>query len=130
MNSSHSRGFGELGSTKRDMNFKKASLDDELSDESSSEEELKREGELITCPNCNKQMSCQEAPTHTVQCLRNSTKCKVCGEVILKDKKKEHLSRWRNTDNLLKAICEDIEEQVSLHFDHGMNCNMQFDCDS
>ena len=51
----------------------------------------------------------------------------MCGEVILKDKKKEHLSRWRNTDNLLKAIVEDIEEQVSLHFDHGMNCNMQFE---
>jgi len=82
MNSSHSRGFGELGSTKRDMNFKKAAVEEELSDESSSEEEAKKEGELITCPNCNKQMSVNDAPAHTVQCYRNSTKCKVCGEVI------------------------------------------------
>lgn len=54
MNSSHSRGFGELGSTKRDMNYKKQAVDDEISDESSSEEEMKKEGDLITCPNCNK----------------------------------------------------------------------------
>ena len=67
-----------------------------------------------------------EMATHTVQCLRNSTKCKICGEVIIKSKKKEHLAHWRNADNLLKAIKENIEEQVSLHFDHGMDCNMQF----
>jgi len=71
-------------------------------------------------------MTASDAPAHTVQCYRNSTKCKVCGEVILKDKKKEHLSRWRNSENLRNAIINDIEEQVSLHFDHGMDCNMQF----
>ena len=36
--------------------------------------------------------------THTVVCYRNSTKCKLCGEVILKDKKKEHLTKWRDLD--------------------------------
>ena len=66
MNSSHSRGFGELGSTKRDRNFKASMVDDELSDESSSEEEVKKEGDMITCPNCNKQMSVSDAPAHTV----------------------------------------------------------------
>lgn len=71
-------------------------------------------------------MTAKDAPAHTVQCYRNSTKCKVCGEVILKDKKKEHLARWRNPDNLRNAIINDIEEQVSLHFDHGMDCNMLF----
>jgi ankyrin repeat protein len=71
-------------------------------------------------------MPVNEAAAHTVQCYRNSTKCKVCGEVILKEKKKEHLSHWRNNVNLLDAIKNDHEEQVSLHFDHGMDCNMQF----
>ena len=75
-----------------------------LSDESSSEEEQQKLGELATCPNCNKKMFDHEMPTHMIQCLRNSTKCKVCGEVILKDKKKEHLAHWRNADNLLQAI--------------------------
>ena len=73
-----------------------------------------------------KEMPVNEAAAHTVQCYRNSTKCKVCGEVILKEKKKEHLSHWRNNQNLLEAIKSDHEEQVSLHFDHGMDCNMQF----
>ena len=55
-------------------------------------------------------MSVSDAPAHTLQCYRNSTKCKVCGEVILKDKKKEHLARWRDTELLLTAIKNDIED--------------------
>lgn len=82
--------------------------------------------ELMTCPNCQKQMKMKEMTAHTVQCYRNSTKCKVCGEVINKDSKKQHLGRWRNASKLRQAIMDDLEEQVSLHFDHGMDCNMQF----
>jgi hypothetical protein len=67
MNSSHSRGFGELGSTKRDKNFKASTVDDELSDETSSDnEQAKKEGEMITCPNCNKEILKSEAAIHTV----------------------------------------------------------------
>ena len=40
---------------------------------------------------------------------------------VLKDKKKEHLSRWRNLEMLLQAIANDHDEQVSLHFDHGID---------
>jgi hypothetical protein len=69
-------------------------------------------------------MPVNEAAAHTVQCYRNSTKCKVCSEVILKEKKKEHLSHWRNNGNLMEAIKNDHELKVSLHFDHGMDCNM------
>ena len=55
MNSSHSRGFGELGSTKRDKNFKAQLSQSEISDESSSDNEAeKKDGDMITCPNCNK----------------------------------------------------------------------------
>ena len=80
----------------------------------------------ITCPNCQVEMDVSEAASHTVQCYRNSTKCRICNKVIQKDKKKEHLARWRNNENLIQAVLDDHEEQVSLHFDHGMDCNMQF----
>jgi hypothetical protein len=33
---------------------------------------------------------------------------------------------WRDEDLLKQAIINDHEEQVSLHFDHGMECNMLF----
>ena len=122
MNSS--RGFGELGSTKRDKNHKKAAIDQDSGDLSSDDQ--MKEGDIITCPNCQKEMPVNEAAAHTVQCYRNSTKCKVCSEVIHKDKKTDHLSHWRNNGNLMDAIKNDHEEQVSLHFDHGMDCNMQF----
>ena len=46
--------------------------------------------------------------------------------MISKDSKKAHLARWRNADELRKAIKADHEEEVSLHFDHGMDCNMEF----
>ena len=71
-------------------------------------------------------MTFAEAPAHTIQCYRNSTKCKICGEIILKEKKKEHLARWRNVDLLIEALINDHEEHVSMHFDHGMDVNMQF----
>jgi len=32
--------------------------------------------------------------------------------------------RWRDQQMLLEAIINDHEEHVSLHFDHGMECNM------
>lgn len=33
---------------------------------------------------------------------------------------------WRDPQRLLEAIAADHEEQVSLHLDHGMDCNMRF----
>lgn len=44
----------------------------------------------------------------------------------MKLKKKEHLQRWRDKDKLKEAIINDHEEQVSLHLDHGMDCNLNF----
>jgi hypothetical protein len=64
----------------------------------------------MTCPNCQMEMQGNEIGAHTVQCYRNSTKCKVCGKVILKDKKKEHLNRWRNLELLMQAILDDHDE--------------------
>jgi len=41
-------------------------------------------------------MRLADAPEHTVKCMKASTKCKICGEIIFKVKKKEHLAYWRN----------------------------------
>lgn len=68
----------------------------------------------------------EQSAAHTIQCYRNSTKCKVCDEVILKSKKKEHLDRWRSEARLLEDVQNDHEEHASLYFDHGMDVNMQF----
>jgi len=36
-----------------------------------------------------------EMAAHTVACYRNSTKCRICGEIIQKDRKKEHIIKFR-----------------------------------
>jgi len=119
-----SRGFGDLGSTKKTGEHVRLTNEQELSSDDDVNE--RQEDELISCPNCQEEMPHREAAAHTVQCYRNSTKCKVCGKVILKSKKKEHLMRWRDPNQLLEAIENDHEDQVSLHFDHGVDCNMQY----
>lgn len=135
-----SRGFGELGSTKKKEELKKKLAADQESnlphfDASSSDDDddvkHKQDGpteepKSISCPNCQQEIKMEEAAAHTVLCYRNSTKCKVCSKVILKSKKKEHLDQWRDPEMLKQAIKDDHEEQVSLHFDHGMDVNMQF----
>lgn len=92
-----SRGFGELGSTKKKGELEKQRSEANLThfDESSSDEDLKGAKSMI-CPNCQEEVSKDQAATHTVLCYRNSTKCKVCHKVILKSKKKEHLQQWRD----------------------------------
>lgn len=65
-----SRGFGELGSTKRDKNTtSKAQLlkqEGEDSSERDDEENYGEEDEDITCPNCSLLIPVQEAAAHTV----------------------------------------------------------------
>ena len=80
----------------------------------------------MECPNCKEMIRSDQAMAHTIQCYRNSTKCKICGEVILKNNKKDHLDKWRNEAGLLKAIKENNEEASSGYFDHGMDVNLQF----
>ena len=52
------------------------------------------------CPNCKAMIKGGDdiIAMHTVQCYRNSTKCKVCNEVIQRDQKKEHLAKWRREE--------------------------------
>lgn len=78
----------------------------------------------MECPNCRERLPMDQIPAHTVQCYRNSTKCKVCGEIIQKTKKKEHLERWRKLDLLIRAIEQDNDEEASLFFDHGLDPNI------
>ena len=72
--------------------MKKKVFNSNISESLSSDDgQSNNPNEKITCPNCQLEISPSEAAAHTVQCYRNSTKCKICGEVILKEKKKEHL---------------------------------------
>ena len=62
-------------------------------DQTAQDEDFKDD---VECPNCKELIPGPEAGTHTITCFRNSTKCKVCKEVILKAKKREHLEQWRD----------------------------------
>ena len=60
--------------------------------------------EPIECPNYHETIPGNQVAAHTVQCYRNSTKCKVCGEVILKSKKKEHLEKLRDQQVITNSL--------------------------
>ncbi|CDW91449.1 achain crystal structure of engineered northeast structural genomics consortium target [Stylonychia lemnae] len=85
--------------------------------------------ERVICPNCKQIFSLKDMVTHTVICYRNSTKCKLCGEIILKDKKKEHIDKWKDMKKLIQEIQNDNEQQSSLFFDHGIDVNVFFNND-
>lgn len=110
-----SRGFGELGSTKKKDELLKSQMsesnyhfdesDSDNNDElNNRKEDETEEPKVMNCPNCQQEISREQAAAHTVMCYRNSTKCKVCSKVILKTKKKEHLIYWRDPVGLLKSI--------------------------
>ena len=80
----------------------------------------------IECPNCKEMIPGNQAGAHTITCFRTSTKCKICKEVILKAKKREHLEQWRNEDLLISEIKQDNEERVNLFFEHGLEVNLKF----
>ena len=69
--------------------------DDGASQNTAQDEESKDD---VECPNCKETIPGKEAVSHTIQCFRNATKCKICKEVIQKDRKREHLEKWRNED--------------------------------
>jgi len=52
----------------------------------------------MLCPNCKQMIQPADIAMHTVACYRNSTKCRVCGEIIQKDKKREHLAKFKDYD--------------------------------
>ena len=69
-------------------------------------EESKNEdqGDSSLCPNCKEMIPERHIATHTVQCYRNSTKCKICKEVIGKADKKSHILQFRDLKKMKKAI--------------------------
>lgn len=94
--------------------------------DSDNEDDEQEEDKPMVCPNCRETFSgVNEMATHTVACYRNSTKCRICGEIILKDRKKDHLTKFRDFKRMVELIREDQEEEVSLYFDHGADVNME-----
>lgn len=71
--------------------FDASSSDEDADSTKQKQDGPSEEPKTISCPNCQQEISMEEAAAHTVLCYRNSTKCKICSKVILKSKKKEHL---------------------------------------
>lgn len=63
---------------------------------SDDEDDTLENAKPMLCPNCKQMISAVEMATHTVACYRNSTKCKICGEIIQKDRKKDHINKFRD----------------------------------
>lgn len=64
--------------------------------------------EDMICPNCKEHIKGINAVAHTIQCYRNSTKCRVCNQVVHKDMKKQHLDKWRNHEVSYGVHCRDF----------------------
>lgn len=91
----------------------------------------------MLCPNCKQVIQPAEIALHTVECYRNSTKCRVCGDIIQKDRKRDHIVKFKDyqvrllsqcqsafLQRLVELIKQDNEEEASLFFDHGCDVNM------
>ena len=62
-----------------------------------------------------------------MSCLWNSTKCKICGDVIFKDKKKEHLKQAWDPWWIKYFIENDQAEDLLLVYEHGADVNSILD---
>ena len=67
----------------------------------------------VECPITKQMIPKAQIGVHLLNSLRTSTKCKICKEVILKDKKREHLEKWRN-ENVSQADLKCLYYFVSL----------------
>lgn len=52
-------------------------------------------GKKQRCPNCTKEFEEAHFLKHSLECLRNYIRCKVCSQLIHENDKKEHLNSWR-----------------------------------
>lgn len=64
----------------------------------------------VLCPNCKQIMQPSLIAAHTITCYRNSSKCKICGEIVQKDKKKEHIAKYKD----FKVSFRDIEYLLEI----------------
>jgi hypothetical protein len=78
-------------------------------------------------PNCREMIPPKEYATHTIQWIRNSTKCKIWHETISKDNKKQHLLDWRKPEKMVKAIEEDDDDSMLTMFNHGSKAESYLD---
>jgi len=79
------------------------------------------------CPNCKDKFPSNSFASHTIECYRNSSKCKVCGEIVKKSYKKAHLELWRSKQKVKEVIQKDNDIEIIKILDHGLNPNFKFD---
>jgi hypothetical protein len=85
-------------------------------DDNEQNEELSEE---TVCTNCREMIRPSEYAMHTIQCIRNTSKCKICHETITKDNKKQHLLDWRKPEKMVKFIEADDDDSMLTMFNHG-----------
>jgi superfamily II helicase len=79
------------------------------------------------CPNCKDKITSSNLASHTIECYRNSTKCKICGEVVKKSQKKSHLDYWRSKQKVKEVLQKDNDNELTKILDHGLLIDYKFD---
>jgi hypothetical protein len=100
-----------------------------LQHEGSSSDEYESPKASI-CPNCKDKITSSSLASHTIECYRNSTKCKICGEVVKKSQKKSHLDYWRSKQKVKEVLQTDNDTELTKILDHGLLIDYQFDEES
>jgi hypothetical protein len=74
------------------------------------------------CTTCEKQIEVSKFRIHETQCARQNYKCKVCGDIVLKDDREEH-----DLEAHTKVPCEhcQVEIEKKNHQTHQDSCFMR-----
>ena len=92
-----------------------------------SSDENHESPKISICPNCKEKIPNNSLASHTIECYRNSTKCKICGEIVNKANKKAHLEYWRSKQKIKEALQKDNDEELGKLLDHGLSLEAKFD---
>lgn len=79
------------------------------------------EEKMETCSHCKKEILQSEIPLHTAKCVRETSKCKICGEVFHQSQKKQHLIKWRDGKRIKYFIEVEDVTNLKLMYEHGSN---------
>lgn len=88
---------------------------------------MTQEEQENVCTNCKEYIPPNKLASHTIQCYRNSTKCKICDEVVSRNQKTEHLTKWRSFEKMKDAVKRDDDRMYRLIIEHGGKVNKVID---
>ena len=79
------------------------------------------------CPNCKKDILESEFIAHSLNCLRHSYRCKICGELINDNLVNEHNKNWLNSERIYKSINDNNLDEFILILEHGLKNDIIID---